>query len=103
MPRCTLLHLLYGRIFHRLKELGSDVDPSVFTTEQHFIVIAGMTEDGKFIIHDPMETNYLNADVAVRNCYDNGFDDFYLFLLLFSKIIFYISIIWDCNLYGFML
>jgi hypothetical protein len=53
-------------------------EESVFTTEQHFIVIAGMTEDGKFIIHDPMETNYLNADVAVRNCYDNGFDDFYL-------------------------
>ena len=53
-------------------------DESVFTNEQHFIVIAGMNEAGKFVVHDPLETNYLNADVPVRNCYDNGFDDFYL-------------------------
>lgn len=51
-------------------------DESLFTTEQHFIVLAGMTEDGKFIVNDPMETNYTNADVYLKNAYDNGFADY---------------------------
>ena len=51
---------------------------SVFTTEQHFIVIAGLNEAGKFIVNDPLETNYINADVAVRDGYDNGFEYYYL-------------------------
>ena len=53
-------------------------EESEFTTEQHFIVVAGINDDGKFIVNDPLETNYKNADVALKNCYDNGFDDFYL-------------------------
>ena len=53
-------------------------DESVFTTEQHFIVLAGMTDDGKFLVNDPLETNYIHASVPVRECYDKGFDDFYL-------------------------
>jgi len=53
-------------------------DESVFTTEQHFIVAAGLNEAGKIIVNDPLETNYKNADVALKNCYDQGFEDFYL-------------------------
>ena len=53
-------------------------EESVFTAEQHFIVAAGINESGKIIVNDPLETNYQNADVPVRNCYDKGFDDFYL-------------------------
>ena len=53
-------------------------DESVFTTEQHFIVAAGMTEDGKFIVNDPMQTNYKDGDLHIKNGYDNGFADFYL-------------------------
>lgn len=53
-------------------------DESVFTTEQHFIVVAGMTDKGKFVVNDPLETNYDNASVPVKECYDNGFEDFYL-------------------------
>lgn len=52
-------------------------DESVFTTEQHFIVVAGMNGN-KFVVNDPLETNYIHASVPVKECYDNGFDDFYL-------------------------
>ena len=52
-------------------------DESVFTTEQHFIVVSGMNGK-KFVVNDPLETNYIHASVPVRECYDNGFDDFYL-------------------------
>jgi len=53
-------------------------EESVFTTEQHFIVMAGMTDDGKYIINDPFGHNYKDAPVHVKNAYDNGFEDFYL-------------------------
>ena len=53
-------------------------DESFFTTEQHFIVVAGMTEEGKFLVNDPLETNYQNGDLHIKDGYDNGFADFYL-------------------------
>lgn len=51
---------------------------SPFTEEQHFIVVSGMNEAGKFIVNDPMETNYLNGDMALRDGYENGFEYYYL-------------------------
>ena len=53
-------------------------EESVFTAEQHFIVLAGMNDAGKFLVNDPMETNYIKADVHIRNAYDNGFEDYHL-------------------------
>ena len=53
-------------------------EESVFTSEQHFIVLAGMNDAGKFLVNDPMETNYTKADVHIRNAYDNGFEDYHL-------------------------
>jgi hypothetical protein len=53
-------------------------DESFFTTEQHFIVLAGMTEAGKFIVNDPLETNYEDGDLHIKDGYDNGFASFYL-------------------------
>lgn len=53
-------------------------EESVFTNEQHFIVLAGMNEAGKFVVHDPMETHYTKADVAVKYAYDNGFENYHL-------------------------
>lgn len=50
-------------------------DESVFTTTQHFIVIAGMTEDGKYIVHDPIEDHY-TADVYMEEHFANGFEDY---------------------------
>lgn len=31
---------------------------SLFTSSQHFIVVKGMTEDGKYLVNDPYEPNY---------------------------------------------
>lgn len=53
-------------------------EESVFTTEQHFIVIAGFNEAGKYVVNDPMETNYTNADAHVRDGYENGFEYYHL-------------------------
>ena len=53
-------------------------EESVFTSEQHFIVVAGMNKDGKFIVNDPIETHYTKSDVHVRNGYENGFADYHL-------------------------
>jgi len=53
-------------------------DESEFTNEQHFIVAAGINEAGKIIVNDPLETNYLNAQLHVKDGYDNGFEDYYL-------------------------
>lgn len=53
-------------------------EESVFTSEQHFIVLAGINEAGKFVVNDPMENNYTDADVHIRNAYDNGFEDYHL-------------------------
>ena len=33
-------------------------EKSLFTTGQHFIVLTGLTEDGKILVHDPNENNY---------------------------------------------
>lgn len=44
---------------------------SIFTDTQHFIVLAGMTDDGKFIVNDPYEPNYENWQLV--NAFNNGF------------------------------
>ncbi len=51
---------------------------SVFTTQQHFIVWAGRNEAGKFVVNDPLEPNYTNADIHLKNAYENGFEDYHL-------------------------
>ena len=48
---------------------------SIFTTTQHFIVLAGMTEEGKILVNDPFEPNY-TASVYMENAYANGFPDY---------------------------
>ena len=53
-------------------------EESYFTTEQHFIVLAGINEEGKVVVNDPLETNYERAITPVQNGYDNGFEDHYL-------------------------
>lgn len=50
-------------------------DESVFTSEQHFIVISGMTEDGKILVNDPMEPHY-TATAYLENGFANGFEEY---------------------------
>ena len=37
---------------------------SRFTSTQHFIVLAGITEDGKILVNDPMKPHYSNPQLA---------------------------------------
>ena len=49
-------------------------EESVFTTQQHFVVFSGMNEAGKYVVKDPMETNYTAAEPHVQEAYKNGFE-----------------------------
>lgn len=46
---------------------------SIFTNSQHFIVLAGMTEDGKILIHDPYQPNYEVWNL--KNAFLYGFEE----------------------------
>ena len=54
-------------------------EESYFTTEQHFIVLAGINEAGKVMVNDPLEPNYIHASAPIRDGYDNGFEDHFLY------------------------
>ncbi len=45
---------------------------SLFTTGQHFIVLSGMTVDGKIMVNDPNEENYTNW--RLEEGFINGFE-----------------------------
>ena len=45
--------------------------PSLFTTTQHFIVLTGLNEDGKIMVHDPYEPNYEKWDL--KRAFAEGF------------------------------
>ena len=53
-------------------------EASFFTDEQHFIVLAGINEDGKIIINDPYRPNYVRASVHLKDAYDNGFQEYHV-------------------------
>ena len=46
---------------------------SIFTDSQHFIVLAGMTEDGKILVRDPYQPNYERWDL--KNAFEVGFEE----------------------------
>lgn len=46
---------------------------SIFTESQHFIVLAGLTEDGKILVNDPYEPNYQNW--ILKNAFETGFSE----------------------------
>ena len=48
-------------------------ETSIFTDTQHFIVLAGMTVDGKILVNDPNEKNYSNW--RLKNGFANGFGE----------------------------
>lgn len=47
--------------------------PSPFTQSEHFIVITGMTEDGKFLVNDSYKPNYDKWDL--KDGFANGFTE----------------------------
>lgn len=44
---------------------------SIFTESQHFVVLTGMTEDGKIMVNDPYAPNYDHWQL--KNAFINGF------------------------------
>lgn len=46
---------------------------SIFTNSQHFIVLTGITEDGKIFVNDPYAPNY--DYWLLKNGFENGFDE----------------------------
>ena len=46
---------------------------SIFTNSQHFIVLKGMTEDGRFLVNDPYAPNYELWNL--RDAFEVGFKD----------------------------
>jgi len=52
---------------------------SIFTTGGHFIVLYGITEDGRILVKDPYRGNYAeNRDKALREGFEKGFEQKYL-------------------------
>lgn len=45
---------------------------SLFTENQHFIVLAGMTDEGKILVNDPFAPNY--DQPALKNGFASGFE-----------------------------
>lgn len=62
----TIAALKDGKI--AIAMMGSN---SVFTSTQHFIVLTGITEDGKILVNDPNGANYENW--LLQNGLANGF------------------------------
>ena len=71
--REVLAGLREGKVAIAMMDAASD-----FTDEQHFIVLAGINEAGKIVIHDPYEPNYTRATVHLKDAYDNGFEDYHV-------------------------
>lgn len=46
---------------------------SIFTESQHFVVLTGVTEDGRFLVHDPYKPNYELWNL--KEGFANGFTD----------------------------
>ena len=63
----TLAAIKQGKIAIVLVDSGS-----VFTTSQHFIIVTGMTEDGKLLVNDSWKPNYEKWDC--KEGLKSGFD-----------------------------
>ena len=48
--------------------------PSAFTNSQHFIVLHGITKDGRVLVTDPNNQNHLKWDL--QQGFENGFDTY---------------------------
>lgn len=64
----TLQALEEGKVVIALME-----EDSLFTESQHFIVLTGMTADGKILVNDPNLTNYAQWDL--QRGFANGFTE----------------------------
>lgn len=45
---------------------------NIFTATGHFIILKGITKDGKILVQDPYRDNYTKSDIMIEG-YENGF------------------------------
>lgn len=56
--------------------IANPTNPSIFTDGGHYIVLAGLTEDGKIIVRDPSIYNYGKwSGNVLKEGFANGFDE----------------------------
>jgi len=67
---------VYSALLNGQVVIANPTNPSVFTDGGHYIVLAGLTEDGKIIVRDPSIYNYgkWSADV-LKLGFANGFEE----------------------------
>lgn len=65
----ALEELKKGKIIIALVE-----ETSIFTDSQHFIVLTGITEEGKILVNDPYSPNYERWDL--KDGFANGFTEY---------------------------
>lgn len=67
---------VYSALLNGQVVIANPTDPSMFTDGGHFIVLAGLTEDGKIIVRDPSIYNYGKWSVdALKLGFANGFEE----------------------------
>ena len=64
----TMAALREGKVAIALME-----GKSLFTASQHFIVLTGLNEEGRIMVHDPYEPNYEKWDMV--RAFEEGFDE----------------------------
>ena len=66
---------VYSALLNGQVVIANPKNPSVFTDGGHFIVLAGLTEDGKIIVRDPSIYNYGVYTIDVlKEGFKNGFN-----------------------------
>lgn len=65
-------HYAYAALKQGKQVIVLEDSRSLFTNSQHFILLTGVTEDGKVLVHDPYRPNYNNW--LLRKGFEEGFD-----------------------------
>lgn len=70
---------VYSALLNRQVVIANPTNPSIFTDGGHYIVLAGLTDDGKIIVRDSSIYNYGNwSSDILKEGFKNGFDEKYL-------------------------
>lgn len=67
---------VYSALLNGQVVIANPTTPSMFTDGGHYIVLAGLTEDGKIIVRDPSIYNYGKWSAnALKSGFANGFEE----------------------------
>ena len=70
---------VYSALLNGQVVIANPTNPSIFTDGGHYIVLAGLTDDGKIIVRDSSIYNYGKwSSNILKEGFKNGFDEKYL-------------------------